>query len=115
MVLGTEFGRTFRINDNDGRDKHDEVVASQVMIALLADRQTKRLLDQTLVVLGTDFVRKPRINDGGRRDQIGDMVACWLTGTGIRGGQAYGKTDGWWRSASPTCPGSGNRYRRCLR
>ncbi len=27
VVLGTEFGRMPRINDNDGRDKHDETVA----------------------------------------------------------------------------------------
>ena len=27
LVLGTEFGRTLRINDNDGRDRDDEAVA----------------------------------------------------------------------------------------
>jgi uncharacterized protein (DUF1501 family) len=27
VALGTEFGRTLRINDNDGRNYHEEAVA----------------------------------------------------------------------------------------
>ena len=85
VVLGTEFGRTPRINSNDGRDHHDEpftclmaragmvgrdtyidnfegtprraAILDQAMSALLADLHAKGLLELTLVVLGTEFVR----------------------------------------------------------
>jgi uncharacterized protein (DUF1501 family) len=77
-------------SDNLDGTPRQAAILDQAMSALLGDHQAKGLLDQTLVVLGTDSVRKPRINDGGRRGQISDMVACWLTGTGIRGGHAYG-------------------------
>ncbi len=59
VVLGTEFGRTLRINDKDGRDNDDEVVG-----CLLADLQTEGLLDQTMVVLGAEFCATPLINNG---------------------------------------------------
>ena len=66
----------------------------QAMSALLADLQAKGLLDQTLVVLGTEFGRTPRINDADGRDHHNKAFTCLLAGAGIKGGQAYGKTDG---------------------
>ena len=58
MVLGTEFGRTPRINGNDGRGHHNKAFN-----CMLADLQAKWRLEQTLVVLGTEFGRTPKIND----------------------------------------------------
>ena len=55
------------------------------MIALLADLQTKWLLDQTLVVLGTEFGRTPRMNDNDGRDHHNKAFTCLLTGAGVEG------------------------------
>ena len=93
VVLGTDFGRTARINDNDLRDNHKKARAcwpgvgsraerrretptvttsrgpryqaavDRAMSALLSDLHAKGLLDQTPVVLGTDFDLTPWIND----------------------------------------------------
>ena len=78
MVLSTEFGRTPRINGNDGRDHHDEAVA-----CLVANLHPKGLLDQTLVVLGAGFGRTPRIKDNDGREHCSAFSACW-PGLGVR-------------------------------
>ena len=44
------------------------------MSALLADLQTKRLVDQTPVVLGAEFGRTSRSNDNGGWDHIQRQV-----------------------------------------
>ncbi len=49
--------------------------------------------DKTLVVPGTEFGRTPRINDRDGRDHHNKAFTCLLAGAGIKGGQAYGKTD----------------------
>ena len=64
------------------------------MSALLAELQVKGLLDQTLVVLGTEFGRTPKINGNNGRDHHNMAFTCLLAGAGIKGGQAYGTTDG---------------------
>ncbi len=69
-------------------------VPSQSMSALLADLQAKGLLDQTLVVLGTEFGCTPKINGNNGRDHHNRAFTCLLAAAGIKGGQAYGKTDG---------------------
>ena len=93
MVLGTDFGRTRQINDNDGRDHHNqqftcllaggeisggEAVLDQTMIALLADFNAKGLLNQTLVVLSTEFGNRQRINDNDGRDHRNKAFACLM-------------------------------------
>ena len=47
------------------------------MSALLADRQAKRLLGQTLVVLGTEFGYTLRINDNDGQDNDDDAHHLW--------------------------------------
>ncbi len=63
--------------------------------ALLADLNRRGLLDETLVVVATEFGRTPEIitehQDG--RDHYPKAFSCVLAGGGIKGGQAYGKTD----------------------
>ncbi len=61
--------------------------------ALLQDLAERRLLDQTLVVLTTEFGRTPRINERGGRDHYPRAFSAMLAGGGVKGGQAWGKTD----------------------
>ena len=60
----------------------------------MADLQANGLLDKTLVVLGTEFGRTPRINGANGRDHHNKAFTRLLAGAGIKGGEAYGKTDG---------------------
>lgn len=50
-------------------------------------------LDDTLVVLATEFGRSPRINENRGRDHHPLAFSALVAGAGIKGGQAYGKTD----------------------
>ncbi len=81
-------------SDNFEGTPKKSAVLDQAMSTLLADLQAKGLLDKTLVVLGTEFGRTPRINDRDGRDHHNKAFTCLLAGAEIKGGQAYGKTDG---------------------
>lgn len=61
--------------------------------ALLKDLKRRGLLDQTLVVWGGEFGRTPVSQSGDGRDHHKQGFSVWLAGGGLRGGQAYGKTD----------------------
>ncbi|MHC4995133.1 MAG: DUF1501 domain-containing protein [Planctomycetota bacterium] len=61
--------------------------------SLLQDLSDRGLLETTLVVLTTEFGRTPKINDRVGRDHHPAAFSCLLAGGGVRGGQAYGKTD----------------------
>ena len=67
---------------------------------LLADLETRGLLDETLVVVSSEMGRKPRIGDprsggqsGAGRDHWTACQSILLAGGGIRGGQVYGASD----------------------
>ena len=60
MVLDTGFGRTPRINDNNGQDNDNGFHTGPVDNLLLANLQPKGPLHQTLAVLGTEFGLRPR-------------------------------------------------------
>ncbi len=64
-----------------------------VMAALLTDLKSRGLLKSTLVVLASEFGRSPKINDRAGRDHHPGVFSCVLAGAGIKGGQAYGKSD----------------------
>ena len=59
---------------------------------LLADLETRGLLTSTLVVLTTEFGRGPKI-DGTGRGHHPIAFSSFIAGGGVKGGQAYGKTD----------------------
>ncbi|MFO0846672.1 MAG: DUF1501 domain-containing protein [Gemmataceae bacterium] len=59
---------------------------------LMSDLKERGLLDDTLIVWMGEFGRTPRINPGRGRDHWPNSWATVLTGGGIKGGQAYGKT-----------------------
>ena len=60
--------------------------------ALIADLNSRGLLDQTLVVWGGEFGRTPT-GQGGGRDHHPYGFTMWLAGGGVRGGMTYGSTD----------------------
>jgi uncharacterized protein (DUF1501 family) len=69
----------------------DELDAA--MSALLADLESRGMLENTLVVLATEFGRTPEINANDGRDHYPKCFTCVLAGGGIRGGQVYGASD----------------------
>ena len=60
---------------------------------LLADLSQRGLLKKTMVVLATEFGRTPTINQNRGRDHYPKAFSGLIAGGGIKGGQAYGKTD----------------------
>ncbi|MBI1312947.1 DUF1501 domain-containing protein [bacterium] len=65
----------------------------KVVTTLLKDLSSRGLLDSTLVVIGTEFGRKPKLNQNVGRDHHPAAFSSLLAGGGIKGGQAYGKSD----------------------
>jgi len=62
--------------------------------ALLADLETRGLLESTLVLVIGDFGRTPKVNFSGGRDHWPRAFSVALAGAGIQGGRVIGKTDG---------------------
>lgn len=60
---------------------------------LIADLQSRGLLDETLVVVMGEFGRSPKINANGGRDHWGTCFSVALAGVGIGGGQIVGASD----------------------
>jgi hypothetical protein len=65
----------------------DDAVAT-----LLEDLESRGLLETTLVVLTTEFGRSPKLSGNGR-DHHPIAFSSFIAGGGVKGGQAYGKTD----------------------
>jgi hypothetical protein len=65
----------------------------QPTAALLRDLKQRGLLDDTLVVWGGEFGRTSTSESGDGRDHNHWGFTMWLSGGGVRGGQAYGATD----------------------
>jgi hypothetical protein len=64
--------------------------ASSTLLNDLADRGR---LDETLVVWLTEFGRTPKVNRSAGRDHFPDCYSVALAGSGVRGGQVYGRSD----------------------
>jgi hypothetical protein len=66
----------------------------QPIAGLLADLESRGLLDSTLVIWGGEFGRLPIVQKGGTgRDHNPHAFTYWLAGGGVKGGTRYGKTD----------------------
>jgi uncharacterized protein (DUF1501 family) len=63
------------------------------LAALLADLQSRGLLESTLVVLCSEFGRSPKINDNGGRDHHPKVFSTLLAGGGVKGGFVHGSSD----------------------
>jgi len=79
--------------DNFDRVADQSETLDRGMSALLEDLSTKGMLEDTLVVLATEFGRTPNINANDGRDHYPKAFSCLLAGGGVKGGQAWGKTD----------------------
>ena len=76
-------------------ETHQELCADldHCMSTLLDDLSERGLLEKTLVITLGEFGRTPGINASLGRDHFASAWSCSLSGSGIRGGVAYGKTD----------------------
>jgi hypothetical protein len=76
-------------------ETHQELCADldHCMSVLLDDLAERGLLENTLVITLGEFGRTPNINASLGRDHFASAWSCSLSGAGIRGGVAYGKTD----------------------
>ena len=76
-------------------ETHQELCADldHSMSVLLDDLEQRGLLKNTLVMTLGEFGRTPQINASLGRDHFASAWSCSLSGLGIRGGVAYGKTD----------------------
>jgi hypothetical protein len=72
---------------------------------LLTDLKQRGLLESTLVLWGGEFGRTPGAQNKDGRDHHPYGFSVWLSGGGIKGGQAYGATDDFgYRAAVNRCP-----------
>jgi len=65
----------------------------QVLSALIADLDSRGMLDDTIVYCAGEFGRTPRINGNAGRDHWARSMAVVLAGGSIRRGYAHGTTD----------------------
>ena len=63
------------------------------LASLIADLNSRGLLEETLVVLTSEFGRTPDINQNVGRDHYPKAFSAVMFGGGVRGGYVYGKTD----------------------
>ncbi len=76
-------------------ETHQEMVPEldTVMAALIDDLKDRGQLENTMIVTLAEFGRTPGINSSLGRDHFASAWSCSITGGGIKGGVAYGKTD----------------------
>jgi uncharacterized protein (DUF1501 family) len=60
---------------------------------LLADLESRGLLDETLIVWGGEFGRTPIAQGKDGRDHNPQGFTVWLAGGGVKGGFRFGSTD----------------------
>ena len=68
-------------------------IMDQGLGTLMADLSARGMMENTMVVFATEFGRSPKLASNGGRNHHPTAYTCWLAGGGIKGGQAYGKTD----------------------
>ncbi|REJ79667.1 MAG: DUF1501 domain-containing protein [Planctomycetota bacterium] len=98
IEAGTPFVKVARAWwDSHGQnfETHRELCADldHSMSALLDDLANRGLLESTLVITLGEFGRTPNINGSLGRDHFANAWSCSLSGCGVKGGTAYGKTD----------------------
>lgn len=88
-------GRAWWDSHGQNFETHRELCADldHAMSTLIEDLDERGLLKDTLILTLAEFGRTPRINASLGRDHFANAWSCTLTGTGVRGGVAYGKTD----------------------
>jgi len=76
-------------------ETHQELVPEldHVMSTLLDDLERRGLLEHTLVITLAEFGRTPTINPSLGRDHFASAWSATLSGSGVKGGTVFGKTD----------------------
>lgn len=111
-----EAGARFVSVIDGGWDHHEKIKAAmegrvppldQGVATLIADLESRGLLEKTMVVLSTEFGRTVRINKDGGRDHWPKAFSVVLAGGGVKGGVIHGKTDAYGSEPtdSPVGPG----------
>ena len=88
-------GRAWWDSHGQNFETHQEMVPEldHVMAALLDDLKDRSMLEDTLVVTLSEFGRTPNINASLGRDHFASAWSMTMSGCGIQGGAAYGKSD----------------------
>ncbi|MBX3399786.1 MAG: DUF1501 domain-containing protein [Gemmataceae bacterium] len=88
-------GRAWWDSHGQNFETHQEMVPEldYVMAALIDDLKDRGLLDDVMIVTLSEFGRTPSINASLGRDHFASAWSTTITGTGIKGGSVYGKTD----------------------
>lgn len=88
-------GRAWWDSHGENFETHQEMVPEldHVMSTLLDDLEQRGLLQNTLIITLAEFGRTPNINSQLGRDHFASAWSCSLSGCGVRGGSAYGRTD----------------------
>lgn len=101
-VRFVEVSHNLNFLNGTGWDTHNQGILKQhelikeldgAVAALIADLETRRLLDKTLIVITTEFGRPPEFDGGGGRGHQGSAFTCVLAGGGLRHCGAWGETD----------------------
>jgi hypothetical protein len=97
-----EVSHNLNFLNGTGWDVHNEGIDNQHLLVqeldkalsgLIADLESKKLLDKTLVVVGTEFGRPPEFDGRGGRGHQGTTFSLVLAGGGLKHRGAYGVTD----------------------
>jgi len=73
--------------------QRNAAATDQPTAALLADLESRGLLDETLVLFGSEFGRMPTAQGPDGRDHNITGYPMWLAGAGVKKGFTYGATD----------------------
>lgn len=71
----------------------NSAATDQPTAALLADLESRGLLDETLVLFGSEFGRLPTAQGPDGRDHNITGYPMWLAGAGVKPGFSFGSTD----------------------
>jgi hypothetical protein len=97
-----EAGVRFIEINHGGWDQHSNLVAKHTSNAtevdkpiagLITDLKQRNMLKDTLIVWGGEFGRTPAAQSNDGRNHNNRGYTMWMAGGGVKGGQAYGKTD----------------------
>lgn len=80
-------------DDNFARLKDTAGALDMGLSALIGDLSSRGMLDDTLICVVSEFGRTPEINNTNGRDHFPKCFSAFLAGGGLKGGQAYGKTN----------------------
>jgi uncharacterized protein (DUF1501 family) len=95
LYSGTNLGDDWDDAHNDLLGSHNKMArkSDQPIAGLLADLESRGLLESTLVVWSTEFGRTPLAEGKNGRDHHPYGFSMWMAGAGIKGGRALGATD----------------------